>query len=181
MGYRKWEIGNLWGLTVLPEKGIDLSFDASFYTMNSQAIQMAQKMNASRITMPIEDTLENMITINEKSVLPTVGIVYQDIPLFTSANCIKNNCKHCQKQTCFLPIKKATDSYWAKIQNCSLTLFSTKPFYMSKLREQIQPDFFRIDFINQHYTPEQADNIIRKIQANEAILNTHTANLKKNI
>ncbi len=181
LGYRKWEIGNPWGLNVLPEKGIDLSFDNAFYTMNSQAIWMAQKMNASRITMPIEDTLENIVCLNDKSPISTVAVVYQDIPLFQSANCIKNNCKHCQKQTCFIPIKKATDSYWAKIKNCALTLISSKPFYMGKLREQVQSDFYRIDFVHQHYTPEQVQDLIRKIQAGEMIPNTQIANLKKNI
>ena len=181
LGYRKWEIGNPWGLNVLPEKGIDLSFDNAFYTMNSQAVQMAQKMNATRITLPIEDTMENMMAVNDKSPISTVTIVYQDIPLFQSANCIKNNCKNCQKQTCFIPIKKATDSYWAKIKDCALTLISSKPFYMGKLREQLQSDFYRIDFVHQHYTPEQVQTIVSKIQSGENIPNTQIANLKKNI
>lgn len=37
-GYRKWEIGNCWGLAALPDRGIDLSFDSPLYMLNSQAI-----------------------------------------------------------------------------------------------------------------------------------------------
>ena len=33
-GYHKWEIGNWWGLEMLPQKGIDLTFDAPFYMLN---------------------------------------------------------------------------------------------------------------------------------------------------
>ena len=52
---------------------------------------------------------------------------------------------------------------------------------MGKLREQLQSDFYRIDFVHQHYTPEQVQTIVSKIQSGENIPNTQIANLKKNI
>ena len=54
-GYKKWEIGNYWGLSELPKNGIDLSFDAPLYMLNTQAMQMAKEMNAGRVTLSVED------------------------------------------------------------------------------------------------------------------------------
>lgn len=181
LGYHKWEIANVSGLSLLPPKGIDLSFDSSLYCMNTEAIQMAAEMGTKRITLPMEDTAENMAVISTHSVLPTVAVVYQDIPLFTSTNCIKNNCIHCNKQACTLPLQKGKDTYLAQIKDCALTLISDQAFYMGKLRNQISTDFYRIDFINRTYTPEQVTNLVQKIMSGEPILKTHSGNLKKNI
>lgn len=180
-GYRKWEIANVGGLSLLPPKGIDLSFDSPFYCMNTEAIQMAQDLGAMRITLPIEDNIENMAQVSTLSPVPTVAVVYQDIPLFTSANCIKNNCTHCNKAACTLPLHKGSDTYLAQIKDCSLTLISNKAFYMGKLRNKIPADFYRIDFINRTYTHEQVANLVQKILSDEPILKTHSGNLKKNI
>lgn len=59
-GYKKWEIGNYWGLEVLPENGIDLSFDYPLYVLNTQAAAMAGEMGAARVTLSPEDVLRNM-------------------------------------------------------------------------------------------------------------------------
>ncbi len=180
-GYRKWEIANISGLSFLPSKGIDLSFDSSLYCMNTEAIQMAKNLGANRITLPIEDTIENMAKVSTYSALSTVAIVYQDIPLFTSANCIKNKCSHCTKEACTLPLQKGHETYFAQIKDCCLTLISNKAFYMGKMRPQIPSDFYRIDFINKNYTPSQVQEIIQKVQLGENIIQTHSGNLKQNI
>ena len=59
-GYKKWTIGNWWGLEVLPEKGVDIAFDGGIYMMNSQAVSSAKEIGASRICLSVEDCLENM-------------------------------------------------------------------------------------------------------------------------
>ena len=179
LGYYKWEIANVWGLHVLPRQGIDLSFDSSLYCMNLEAIQMADEMGAKRITLSVEDTLNNMTDVAEKSPLAVTAVVYQDIPLFTSANCIKNNCAHCNKQACTLPIQKGKSAYFAQIKNCTLTLIDNQPFDMGKPREQIPADFYRIDFINRSYTPEQVADSVQKILSNTPLSKTHHGNLKK--
>ena len=60
-GYKKWEIGNYWGLTILPDKGIDLSFDTPLYVLNSQAMTAAQELGADRVTFSVEDTESNLM------------------------------------------------------------------------------------------------------------------------
>ncbi len=74
----------LLGLSVLPEKGIDLSFDAPLYMMNTQAMAMAKEMNASRVTLSVEDRFENLRKLVKEASLPGntgclsgSGIVYQ--------------------------------------------------------------------------------------------------------
>ena len=59
-GFRKWEIGNWWGLEMLPANGIDLSFDGSLYMLNTQAVQAAKEAGAGRITLSVEDCLNNI-------------------------------------------------------------------------------------------------------------------------
>lgn len=69
-GYKKWEIGNYWGLQVLPRNGIDLSFDASLYMMNTQAVQEAKSAGAGRVTLALEDTPFNWQNVALSAALP---------------------------------------------------------------------------------------------------------------
>ena len=69
----------------------------------------------------------------------------------------------------------------AKIKNCTLTLFSNKAFYIGPEREQIHPDFYRMDFINRSYTSEQIQKLITQIQNAEKINSTFSGNLKREI
>lgn len=70
-GYKKWEIGNYWGLEVLPKNGIDLSFDYPLYVLNTQAAAMAGEMGAARVTLSPEDVLRNMKSMAAASPLPS--------------------------------------------------------------------------------------------------------------
>ena len=145
-GYHKWEIGNWWGLEMLPKKGIDLSFDTPFYMLNRESTAFAKELGADRVALSVEDTLENMQAVAQKSALPTTLVVYQDVPLFTSANCIKNTCKTCDKSACVIPLKSGGQTYFAAIKNCQLTLYSEQAFYVGEDREKIPADFYRVDF-----------------------------------
>ncbi|MBP1532491.1 MAG: U32 family peptidase, partial [Alphaproteobacteria bacterium] len=83
-GYNKWEVGNYWGLEILPINRLDISLDSSLYMLNTQAIAMAQEIGASQITLSLEDIKANICNIVEKSVLKSSLIIYQDVVLFTS-------------------------------------------------------------------------------------------------
>lgn len=180
-GYHKWEIGNWWGLEILPKKGIDLSFDTSFYMLNRESTQFAKELGASRVTLSVEDTLENIQTVAKKSALPTTLVVYQDVPLFTSANCIKNACKTCDKSVCILPLKNGGQTYFATIQNCQLTLYSEHAFYVGEDRESVPVDFYRVDFVNRPYTPDKVQELWGKIQSCDNISGSMNGNLHRSI
>ena len=180
-GYHKWEIGNWWCMEMLPKKGIDLSFDTPFYMLNRESTQFAKELGASRIALSVEDTLENMQVVAKDSALPTILIVYQDVPLFTSVNCIKNACVHCDKSACVIPLKNAGQTYFAMIKNCQLVLYHERPFYIGTDRSQVSPDFYRVDFINRPYTPQKVKELWEAIKSGQKLSNTISGNLYRSI
>lgn len=164
-GYKKWTIGNWWALSLLPERGIDLAFDSSLYVMNSQASAMAGEIGASRVTLSVEDTLDNLQKLSEKSPLPTVFPIYGDFPLFSSAVCIRENpCAKCPKGTRWMMLQKDGKTYWALSQNCQTFVFDDKPLCFSKEAQQVKADFYRVDFCYKNYPPEKAAAIWERVK-----------------
>ena len=178
-GYTKFEIGNVWGLEAAP-KDADITTDSSFYMMNSEAIQLAKEWGIQRITLPIEDILENLQTVSEKAALPCVLTVYQDVPLFQSVNCLTRHCAVCQKKECRMRLTKNGQIYHVWTKDCQTTVFNDKPFYIGDEREKVAADFYRIDFVNRPYTPEEVKQIITEVKAGENI-SSLAGNLKKEI
>ena len=178
-GYTRFEIGNVWGLEALP-KGAEITADSSFYMMNSEAIQMAKEWGIKRVTLPVEDTLENLRAVAEKSALPCVLSVYQDVPLFQSLNCLTRHCAVCQKKECRMRLTRAGQIYHVWTKDCQTTVFNDKPFYIGNEREKVLADFYRIDFVNRPYTPKEVTEIIKKVRSSENIP-AMAGNLKKEI
>ncbi len=182
MGYKKWEIGNYWGLSVLPERGIDLSFDTSLYVMNTQAMAMAKEMNASRVTLSVEDRFENLRKLAEEASLPVVMTVYQDPALFTSAACIRSNvCKDCSRGEKWLSLSKDGQKYQALSRDCQTMLFAGQALCFAKEAAEVKADFYRADFVYKPYTAEQAVQIWNKLRRFEDVENTRKGNLHRSL
>lgn len=148
-GYKKWEIGNYWGLAVLPKNGIDLSFDNSIYTINSQALQMAKEMGATRVTIAFEDELDNVRELLRLSPLPLVVPVRDVVPLFRSAVCIReNSCVGCDREEKRITLKQGEDVYQAVSKNCHLTLFSQKDWHSKTV---LPSAYYRYGFVYRKY------------------------------
>ncbi len=180
-GYRKWEIANYWGLDVLPDAGIDLSFDSSIYTMNTQAVAMAKDLGASRITIPLEDGLQNMHYLAQNSSLPTVMVLYQDVPLFTSAVCLRSNdCQNCPRGEKWLTLKKGQTTYQALSKDCHIMLFSEMPLCLAAEAQDVRPDYYRVDFCYKPYLAQQAADIFEKVRSFEDVANSIKANVYRN-
>lgn len=180
-GYKKWEIGNYWGKSALPPKGIDLSFDASIYMMNTQAIAMAKEMSASKVTAAVEDTGPNLLKIVEKSPLPIGMVVYQDVPLFTSADCIRSNsCKNCLRGEKWINLERGGKKYQALSKDCQVMLFAEKPLCLAAEARDAGASFYRVDFCYKKYTPEKAAAIWQKMRRFEDIPGTEKGNAVKN-
>lgn len=177
-GYNKWEIGNYWGLSALPEKGIDLSFDSSLYTMNTQAIEQAKAIGVSKVSFALEDDLKNLKTLSETSPLPLTMVVYQDVPLFTSADCIRSNsCKDCTRGEKWISLERNGIRYQALSKDCQIMLFTDKPFCVAKEAKDIVADFYRVDFCYKKYTSEKASRIFAAVKNFEDVADCHKANL----
>lgn len=181
-GYRKWEIGNYWGLGILPDNGVDVSFDAPIYMLNTQAMQMAKEMKATRITLSVEDTFANLQKIAEAAPLPVCLTVYQDAALFTSAGCIRSNpCKSCKREDKWMRLEKDGNKYQVLSKNCQTMLFAENALSCSEEASQIAADFYRVDFVYKPYSPEQAAEIFNLAQKFAEIPHTQKANLKRTI
>lgn len=169
-GFRKWEIGNWWGLEMLPANGIDLSFDGSLYMLNTQAVQAAKEAGAGRITLSVEDCLNNMRALAENAPLPAVMPVYQDAPLFTSAVCIRANpCKSCPRGEKWLKLRHEGREYLALSKNCQTMLFAGRPLCFAAEAEKVPAAFYRVDFVYRRYSPEAAASVWKKVRAFEDV------------
>ena len=181
-GYKKWEIGNVWALEMLPAKGIDLTFDNSIYMMNTQSVQMAKEIGASRVTLSFEDTSDNLADLTTKAVLPVVLPIYSDVPLFISANCIRpHDCKHCKGGTQWFKLTKDNQKYDALSEPCQTVVFNHKAFYFGNAVDKVNADYLRIDFIYKDYTSEQIENIIKAVKNGKSIPQTYIGNLQRRI
>ncbi len=177
-GYRKWETANYWGCSVLPENGIDLSFDAPIYMFNRQATQMAKELGAKRITLPAEDLLINLQKTAKNSCLPVVWEVYGDNPLFTSAACIRNNtCKDCKRDEKWIKLGKDGHKYEVCSKNCQTMLFDANPYCVAKEAKNVEADFYRASFVYKKYSADDVAAIFEKLQKFEDVSKSCKGNL----
>lgn len=177
VGYKKWEVGNYWGIEALSTYQVNISFDSPIYMMNTQATAMAQLMNAERITLSWEDTPDNLSAIAQKSPLPTVMTVYSDIPLFTSAGCIRSTpCKICDAKEKWIELSKDGERFQALSKDCQTMLFAEKAFCLATEAKEVKADFYRADFAYKSYTAEQVEAIWDKLRRFEDLGNTQKAN-----
>ena len=180
-GYKKWTIGNWWGLSVLPSSGVDIAFDNSLYVLNSQASAMASEIGASRITLSVEDTLENLQAIAGKSSLAVVMPVYTDVPLFTSAVCIRDNaCGECSRGRKWIKINRDGKIFYALSHNCQTFLFADFPLCWTAEASSVPADFYRVDFCYKEYSPKQAAAIWNKIREFKDIPDIMKGNIGSN-
>lgn len=180
-GYNKWEIANWWALEVLPCERLDISFDASMYMLNTQAMSMAAEIGVSRVTLSLEDNKTNICNIVEKSKIDTQIVVYQDIPLFTSVGCIRNNdCAHCNQQPMWFDLQRDGRKFKALSDHCQMMVFDDKLFCIAKEVEDIEANYLRMDFIYRQYTAENVKNIVDKLLQFENVSNCINANFLNN-
>ena len=164
LGYQKWEVSNYWGLEVIDPRKYDVAFSPMIYTLNSESILMAQKIGAKRVSFALEDTMENIKELCSLSSLETSLIVYQDIPLFTSAVCIRqNNCADCQGGKKILELTKDGQKFDALSVPCQTMLFDKRPFCIASNSNKIKPTFYQMDFCHMPYTPQKVHDIVEKL------------------
>lgn len=179
-GYKKWEIGNYWGREVLPENGIDLSFDYSLYVLNTQAVEMAKSMGANRVSLSPEDVLSNLKDVSEKSSLPVSFTLYQDVPLFISANCIRSNpCTSCPRGEKWMELERDGVKYKALSRDCQIMLFSEKALCFAAEAALIKADYYRVDFCYKKYNLKIIAEIWDKLRKFEDIAGCMKANINK--
>lgn len=178
-GFKQWQISNIGGLAILP-KGAFISFDNTIGIMNSQAIAHAFELGAQRISFSIEDTSENIKKLAQLTGA-TVLVVYQDIPLFLSANCVRENkCITCTHQELTLPLSNNKNRFILKSKECLTMVIKETPFYIAPEAQNIPVDYYRLDFCIRKYTSENINQILSAAKEGRPLKNTFMGNFKKN-
>ena len=137
------------------------------------------EQKARGVTLSVEDTKENIQTLLSKSDLATL-VVYQDIELFISANCVrKNECSDCDRKFISEEIYQGKESFLLLSENCETKVLKTTPFYIAPEAKDLNPQFYRIDFCSRKYTVNEAKKIIEASFKFQPLKNTFTGNFKK--
>ena len=177
-GYKKWTIGNWWGLSLLPQKGIDLAFDGTIYMMNTQAVSIAKEIGVSRVCFSVEDTLDNMLKLAKNTPLPIVLPIYCDVPLFSSAVRIRDNpCSECSKGTRWQELHQDRKTYRVLSRNCQTMVFDYNPLCFAAEAPKIKADFYRVDFCYKNYSAEQAAEIFALVSSYKDIASCNKGNI----
>ena len=177
-GFKKWEIANYWGIHALPSQGIDLSFGREIYMLNSYGIAAAKEMGAKRVCLSVEDTFPNVQNLIEKSSVPVALILYEDVPLFTSAVCIRSNpCEKCPKGEKWIDLSYNGKKYQALSRNCQTFMFDKEPFVFNDDYFSLKADFYQVCFVYKKYTPQQARDIFYKLKNGQSVVSSQHGNL----
>jgi len=180
LGYAKWEVSNYWGLGVVDATKYDVSFGPFLYVLNMEAMLMAQKIGAKRVSFAMEDTIENIKALNDLSFLETNFIIYQDVPLFTSAVCIReNDCKHCEGGQKWLNLKKDGNTFEALSVPCQTMLFDKRPFCIANDAQDVKATYYQMDFCYKPYTAQKVKEIAEELMRFEDVRPSINGNMLK--
>lgn len=177
-GFKRFEVANVGALSLMP-KGCDVTFDSSLYVLNTQAMEQAFECGATRITVSPEDSLVNMRALMAAS--PRVCVpLYQDVPLFVSANCARpHGCDVCSQKPAVFPMKQKGKKYWLISKNCQTTVIADKAVCFAERIRDFNTGFLRVDFCYRSYTPEQVVQILNQVRKGVCPQNTMSFNLEK--
>ena len=180
-GYNKWEVANYWGFAVLPCERLDISIDSMIYMLNTQAMSMAAEMGLSLVTLSLEDDKINVCNIVEKSKINTQIVIYQDVPLFTSVGCIRDNdCSNCKRQPLWFDLERDGHKFKTLSDNCQMMVFDDKPYCVAEQAQDIATDYLRMDFIYRPYTPKKVKQTVDKLIQYKNVSDCIDANFMSN-
>lgn len=178
MGYRKYAIGNLSGLTFLPDSA-DISFDTQISCLNTQAISQCFELGAKNIFISPEDTLDNIQKLTSRS--DKIGVIlYTDVPVFLSANCVReNDCAVCNQKPWHAELSNGKGRFELISQNCQTTVVPREALCWAGETAQIDASVYRVDFCHKHYDSLTAKRIWDTVRSGKDIKGTTKFNLKK--
>lgn len=204
-GGRRLEVGNLgaleavqqWGLAeAAGEARLDLSGDFTLYALNAEASAFWQAQGLSRLTLSLEDDLENMTAqlsrwpeADDGSCVPQV-LLYKDTPLFIAEACsltaLHNGCptsKVCGYRT--LEIENpAGERFYVAHEQCKSIVYAHEPFCLTGQQEKLLKlgiVYFRLDFLTRPYDEPSLKRVLRAALRGERLSESHTANFERRL
>lgn len=172
----------------LPEfrrSGIDVCTDWPCYAMSRETARSWLEQGVSRITLSVEDGMENLREVLRGCGHAAEVVIYQDTPLFTAESCVyANMLGHCPgKAKCDFKememIAPDGRKYLAVDNWCQTIILSEKAYSLSERAHELQQigaHRFRIDFIHRKYTPEQITQICEQAMNAQPVAATHEGN-----
>ncbi|SHI33879.1 peptidase U32 family protein [Parasporobacterium paucivorans] len=115
-----------------------LVFDASMYSLNSEAERMYKEWGAESIALPYElnhRELKRRITGDEELV------VYGYIPLMISAGCVKKTLGKCDKKQEYVFLKDRYNKYFTVKSSCGLcynTIYNSQPLSLLGVSDKVE-------------------------------------------
>ncbi|MGN1062886.1 MAG: U32 family peptidase [Alphaproteobacteria bacterium] len=177
-GYRKFAAGNLSALTFLPDTA-DIIFDSFIPVLNTQSLSCCLEMNATGVTLSPEDTFDNiqkLIATTDKAGV----ILYQDIPLFISANCVRpNDCADCTQRPWQADLSGTHGQFTVISKKCQTYVLPKQPLCWAQEMKNLNAGFYRVDFCYNRYTPATAADIWNRVRNGQNIQGSVQFNLKK--
>ena len=107
-----------------------------------------------------------MQTILEKFADKVDVLIYGDVPLFISDNCL-GDCKNC----------KSTDT--EIVRNCRRYIFAKTPYCIAGKVDNFNPANFRLDFCYKKYSAQDVKNIFHNVISGQCPRNAITENFDK--
>ena len=174
-GFHKWEIANPAGLTLVPKQA-DIALDGMVPILNTQAAAMADELGIGRVTLSVEDTADNVASLVSR--IKSVCLIrYQDVPLFLSANCVReNDCRDCPRGRIEMSMTNGKGSFTVISENCQTVVTDNRPYY---IKEAPPADWYRIDFCYRRYTPDQAKDVVKTVKTGGEINHSFDGNFHK--
>ena len=179
-GFRRWEIGNPAGLNLL-SKGDDVSLDATVSMMNTEAIAEALEQGIARVTFSPEDTADNIRRLAEKTG-QTALVLYQDVPLFLSANCVRENaCQNCRREHLEMDLTNGRGQYLLISEKCQTVVVNRQATALPPKARELPVGVLRVDFCYRHYTVAEVRQIWDLIRSGQVVPHTTTGNFEKQV
>ncbi len=150
MGYHKYAIGNLSGLTFLPDTA-DISFDSQLSCLNTQAVSQCFELGAKSVFISPEDTLDNIQKLTALS--DNIGVIlYTDVPVFLSSNCVReNDCSVCTQKPWHGELSNGKGRFELISKNCQTTVVPKESLCWAGETRHLNASIYRVDFCHKRY------------------------------
>lgn len=190
--FRRGRLGTRAGVAIfeprLPEfarVGVELTTDWPCYAMSRETIKSWLEQGASRVTLSVEDGIDNLRKLLREYGRVTDVVVYQDTPLFTAEVCVHANMLgHCPgRAKCTFKQMEMTapngHKYLAVDKHCQTIILNSETYSLGeRLREleEAGASRFRLDFINRPYTAQEIRQVCDKVMNAQPLAATHEGN-----
>lgn len=163
-GFKKFEIANVWGLSVLKDRQVDFSCDWPVYVANLSAAQAVLEAGASYfIVSPEMPEPEKLFKAFPNQ---AVGLIYQDPPLFVSESCpyaaLDGKCRQCGKNHSEI-ITSRYGTFVSVMKNCRHFLLGEHPRIKKREMTAGGAKSMRIEFLYRFEKSEQRMDVLRKL------------------